>query len=201
MKIFKTYLQNVKNVLFVKNITNYMNLSVKPNFKNAGSIFGSKIKDFANYLTHLNEKEIISIQNGESKYFEDILINNDLIDVRISAKEGFNVASINNNFIILNTTITEDLLNEGLAREVVSKVQNLRKTLGFDVENRINIYYDANLDFDKHIKDYIPYIKDETLCVNLIKETLDTETTKINDYDVKFRLEKNNDSLSNSVDE
>lgn len=192
---------NVKNVLFVKNITNYMNLSVKPNFKNAGSIFGSKIKDFANYLTHLNEKEIISIQNGESKYFEDILINNDLIDVRISAKEGFNVASINNNFIILNTTITEDLLNEGLAREVVSKVQNLRKTLGFDVENRINIYYDANLDFDKHIKDYIPYIKDETLCVNLIKETLDTETTKINDYDVKFRLEKNNDSLPNSVDE
>ncbi len=183
---------NVKNVLFVKNITDYMNLSVKPNFKNAGSIFGSKIKDFSNYLSNLSEKEIISIQNGESKYFEDILINNDLIDVRISAKEGFNVASINNNFIILNTTITEDLLNEGLAREVVSKVQNLRKTLGFDVENRINIYYDASLEFDKHIKDYIPYIKDETLCVNLIKETLDTETIKINDYDVKFRLEKNN---------
>ena len=60
------------------------------------------------------------------------------------------------------------------------------------MENRINIYYDASLEFDKHIKDYIPYIKDETLCVNLIKETLDTETIKINDYDVKFRLEKNN---------
>ena len=63
---------------------------------------------------------------------EDLTITKDMVDIRIDSKEGFNVGMQNNKFIILNTELTKELIYEGYARELVSKVQNLRKTKEFD---------------------------------------------------------------------
>lgn len=121
-----------------------MNLSVKPNFKEAGKILGNKMKDFVKFLSNLSEEEIENIQKGKTLSFEGIEITNNLIEVKISSKEGMSVAMEDKNFIILNTTLTEELIKEGIAREVVSKVQNLRKEKDFDIENRIKLYYNSN---------------------------------------------------------
>ena len=181
---------NVKEIVFAENLNEYMNFSIKPNFKNAGSILGSKMPEFVKYLNSLKEEEIDNIRNNMDLEFEGIKITEDLIDIKINAKEGFNVATENNNFIILNTTLTEELLNEGLAREFVSKIQQLRKTENFDVEDRINIYIDANKDFINQLMTNMEYIKSETLCLNFKEDKKASTKLTINEYEILVTLER-----------
>ena len=181
---------NVKEIVFAENLNEYMNFSIKPNFKNAGSILGSKMPEFVKYLNSLKEEEINNIRNNMDLEFEGIKITEDLIDIKINAKEGFNVATENNNFIILNTTLTEELLNEGLAREFVSKIQQLRKTENFDVEDRINIYIDANKDFINQLMTNMEYIKSETLCLNFKEDKKASTKLTINEYEILVTLER-----------
>ena len=181
---------NVKNIIFTNDLSNYMNFTIKPNFKNAGSVIGSKMKDFVNFLANLSSEDITKLKNNEEMYFEDILITNDLIDIKINAKEGFDVAMENNNFIILNTTLTDDLINEGLARETISKIQQIRKSNNFDIVDRIKVYYEANDEYTNRINDYLDMIKDETLAIEFNKENNLTDEYDINDYKVKFKLER-----------
>ena len=181
---------NVKEIVFAENLNEYMNFSIKPNFKNAGSILGSKMPEFVKYLNSLKEEEINNIRNNMDLEFEGIKITEDLIDIKINAKEGFNIATENNNFIILNTTLTEELLNEGLAREFVSKIQQLRKTENFDVEDRINIYIDANKDFINQLMTNMEYIKAETLCLNFKEDKKASTKLTINEYEILVTLER-----------
>lgn len=181
---------NVKEIVFAENLNEYMNFSIKPNFKNAGSILGSKMPEFVKYLNSLKEEEINNIRNNMDLEFEGTKITEDLIDININAKEGFNIATENNNFIILNTTLTEELLNEGLAREFVSKIQQLRKTENFDVEDRINIYIDANKDFINQLMTNMEYIKAETLCLNFKEDKKASTKLTINEYEILVTLER-----------
>ena len=181
---------NVKNIIFENDLTKYMNLSVKPNFKEAGKILGNKMKDFVKFLSNLSEEEIENIQKGKTLSFEGIEITNNLIEVKISSKEGMSVAMEDKNFIILNTTLTEELIKEGIAREVVSKVQNLRKEKDFDIENRIKLYYNSNDYFDEVLQKFGEYIKDETLALERIKDDTLTKKYNINDIEVYLDVER-----------
>ena len=116
-------------------------------------------------------------------------VNKDMVDIRISSKEGFTVGMDNNKFVILNTTLTKELLNEGLARETVSKVQQLRKNMNFDITDRINMYLDASSEYKENIKDYLDMIKEETLTINLFDKEGITDKVSINEYEVGIELE------------
>ena len=118
----------------------------------------------------------------------ELLITPDMVDIRIENKEGFDVAKENNNFVILNTTLTEELINEGIARELVSKVQNLRKTKDFDVADRIKLYYYG--DIKNVITAFEDYIKKETLTEEIIEDNSLTEEFNINDIIVKLDVKK-----------
>ena len=113
-----------------------------------------------------------------------------MVDIRVSAKDGYDVAKENNNFIILNTTLTTDLINEGIARELISKVQNLRKQKDFDVSDRINLYYESLDNFEDVINDFGDMIKSETLSINIIKKENLTEEFDLNGLNVKIDVEK-----------
>ena len=180
---------NVKEVVFENDLSKYMNYEVKPNFKEAGKIFGNKMKDYVAFLNNLSEDEKKNIVDLDLE-FDGQKITKDLVDVKISSKEGMSVAQGNNNFIILNTTLTEDLLKEGFAREVVSKIQNLRKEKDFDVENRIKLYYSSNDYFEEVLKDYGDYIKKEILAVEVIKKDYLDKEFKINDQKIMFDVER-----------
>ena len=182
---------NVKNVVFVKDLSSYMNFILKPNFKVVGSMLGSKIGEYQKHLSELGDSDIQKLLNGEDVYLEKMELNvtKDMVDIRIQSKDGFNVGMENNNFIILNTELTDDLILEGLAREIVSKVQNMRKTQGLEIENRIKLYYagdDIILEAFNAFKDYI---KDETLAVECLYEKND-ELVSINDYTAYIKIEK-----------
>ncbi len=176
---------NVKEIIKEKDLNKYMNIEVKPNYKVVGKLFGSKIKDYEEFLRDVNLEEL----KNNSLEFNDTLISEEMYELKISAKEGFNVFVLDNLFIILNTNLTEDLINEGHAREFVSKIQNLRKVKDFEVSDRINIYYDSEL-FTKIINEFSDYIKNETLAINIINKKLDTEEVNINGINVKVDVEK-----------
>ena len=185
---------NVKEVLFTTDIANYMNFMVKPNFKVAGPIFGANIKYFTNALAELSVENISKLRNNETIELEvegdNYTISSDMVDIRISSKEGFNVGMENNNFIILNTELTEELINEGIAREIVSKVQQLRKNKDFNIVDRINIEYEGNDKVTEVFTLFEEYIKNETLADEIIHKELETEVSDINGYEVKFDVVK-----------
>ena len=185
---------NVKDVEFIKDLSNYMNFTVKPNFKEVGKVFGSKIKDFAECLNHLSLEEITSLENNISITIsmdeEEVPVTKDMVDIRVSAKDGFNVAMENNNFIILNTELTEELEQEGIAREFVSKVQNLRKTKDFDITDRIAIYYKGSERFKEVLKNYQDYINEETLAISIEEKDNLVESYDLNGEEITLDIEK-----------
>ncbi|MGM9879279.1 MAG: isoleucine--tRNA ligase [Bacilli bacterium] len=181
---------NVKKIVFENDLSKYMNFKVKPNFKEAGKVIGNKMKDFVKYLDNLSEEDMKKVNNKESLSFEGIEVTFEMLDVKIESKEGMKVAMEDNKFIILNTTLTEDLIKEGFAREVVSKVQNLRKEKDFDIENRIKLYYNSEDYFEEVLKDYGDYIKDETLAIEIIKDNSLTNKYNINDMEVYLDVER-----------
>ena len=113
-----------------------------------------------------------------------------MVDVRINSKEGFNAANYMGNFIILDTTLTQDLINEGIARELISKVQQMRKNKDFDIVDRIKLYYEKNDEFSEAIKDYIDMIKNETLSLEIIEKENNGEVVDLNGIEVKIDVEQ-----------
>ena len=179
---------NVKTILSEEDLTKYMNLSVKPNYKVVGKLFGAKIKDYEQCLQNI---EIEKLNSEEEIKFEDTLITKEMFEIKISSKEGFNVGVLDNVFIILNTNLTDDLVLEGHAREFVSKIQNLRKSNGYDVSDRINIYYSS-----EELKDVVTkfetYIKNETLAINVVEKDIVENEISVNGIKVFVEIEKHN---------
>lgn len=184
---------NVKNILYTNNVSQYMDFLVKPNFKVCGAKFGKNIKDYQELLNNLTEEEKIRLNNKETitKEFlgEDLEITEDMIDIRISAKEGFDVAMDVDDFIIIDTNLTADLILEGLARELVSKVQNLRKSKNFDIQDRIILYYSGDELVSKCLNEYEEFIKNEVLASKIINEKRG-EIYDLNDHQTTLDVEK-----------
>ena len=184
---------NVKDVLYTESIATYMNFVIKPNFKVVGKMFGKDIKAYQALLENLSDEEKNKLNNKESiivKFLDnDLEINADMVDIRINAKEGFDVAMDSNDFIILDTKLSEDLILEGLARELVSKVQNLRKLKDFDIQDRIKLYISGDSDIDKCLSTYEEFIKNETLTLEIVKE-IKGETYDINDHETYLDVER-----------
>lgn len=187
---------NVKKVLFINNLENYMNFIVKPNFKEVGKTFGAKIKSFGEQLLELTNEDISKLQNGKTINMtidgETFVINEAMVDIRTSSKEGFDVATLNSNFIILNTELTAELIQEGIAREMISKVQNLRKTKGLEITDRINIYYESDNEVKTAISVYKEFIMNETLSLNVEVKNNNEEEMDLNGHNIKIKIEKTN---------
>ena len=185
---------NIKEVVFVDDLNEYMNLSVKPNFKTVGKVFGPLIKEFQTKLETLSSEDISALQKGGVVTMEiggeEKEITLDMVDIRISSKEGFNVGMENNNFIILDTTLTEELILEGIAREMVSKVQQLRKNKDFNVADRITLFYSGDEDVDKCVESFAEYIKNETLSLDIVKKEDLTEKCDLNGHDCYIDVER-----------
>ena len=179
---------NVKEVVFAKDLSEYMNFSLKPNFKVLGPILGAKMKFFAGALNKLDASEVVpKLENGESLTVEldgeNFEFNKDHVLINISAKEGFNVSMENNLFVILDTTLTKELINEGYAREFISKIQQIRKSNNFDVLDNIAIEFNSDDEIANAIENFKEYIKSETLALEVNRvEDESLEQHNLNDH-------------------
>ena len=170
---------NVHEVKFIKDVENYMDFKVVPNFKVVGKVFGSKLKEFQNKLLDLSIDSIKTLQNNQAITMtidsEEYTIDSTMIDIKTMSKEGYKSATDTDNFIILNTELTDNLIMEGIARELVSKVQNLRKSKDFEIADRITLYYKGDELVSKSIKEFEDFIKGETLSIDIIEKDVSNE--------------------------
>ena len=186
---------NVKNVEFASDITEYMNYSLKPNFKVAGSILGSKIKSFGKFLNEVNPKEFVDQLQRDKKISIELdgemnEILEDYVMINIQGKEGFDVSSENNIFIILDTHISEDLRKEGYVREVISKVQQLRKQEDLEVLDNIKVFIETEEVIANALKEDLEHFKSEVLATEVDFESKDLEKYDINGIDTGIKIEK-----------
>ena len=149
-----------------------MNFGLKPNFKVAGPALGAKIKAFGSALANTDPVLIVDQleTNGEACLVidgEEMSIARDFVDINITAKEGFTVSMENNVFTILDTTVTPELISEGLAREMISKIQQMRKQRDFEMMDQIKIFYNADVEVGAALAEHRDYIMKETLAVDM----------------------------------
>ena len=158
---------NVKEVELLEDASDILVKQIKPNFKALGPRFGKDMKLIANSIQKLQANDIKQI---EEKGVLDIEINGKSIrlqldDVEITSQdiEGWLVANQGAMTVALDVTISEPLRSEGIARELVNRIQNLRKDSGFEVTDRIEVFLQADENIENAIKLNLEYIKLETL--------------------------------------
>jgi isoleucyl-tRNA synthetase len=141
--------------------------SIKPNFKKLGPKYGRYMKEISMQTNLLENDRILELEKTGKI---DLIIDKksvifDLDDFDISSKdiEGWLVANEGNITVALDITIDQKLMDEGIAREIVSKIQTLRKSKGFEVTDRISLCFKGDSEIYKSIGNNIEYIKSETL--------------------------------------
>ncbi len=162
---------NVKEVELISDSSKILVKKAKPNFKSLGPKFGKNMQTVSRSIFNLDGEQIGLLENGETLNlkFGSFSFDLSLEDVEIFYKdiEGWQVGSENEYTIALDISIDDKLKNEGISREVVNKIQNLRKDSNFNVSDKIIINIVNNNLINKALKDNMDYIKNETLAVEI----------------------------------
>ena len=183
---------NVKEIDLMDDASGILVKQIKPNFKVLGPKFGKDMKAVAAAVAQLDQKDIQKIeQEGEiSLVLENKNIKLQLSDVEISSQdiEGWLVATSGNLTVALDVTIDEELRKEGVARELVNRIQNLRKESGFEVTDKIALKILKDGYVEKAIASNENYLKSETLTAELVFEEQMEEGTEVAFDDVNTKL-------------
>jgi isoleucyl-tRNA synthetase len=165
---------NVKRVVLEDNLRDYVTYEVVPRFDVVGPRLGDRVKALAAELKHLDPAAIIDLEKGAGIAVridgDEIEIGAGEVDIRKTEKDGVAFESDGVNAVVLDLNITPELLAEGYAREIVSKVQNLRKQSGFDVTDMIRVYVSGGERIRHALALYADHIKSETLAESLAAE-------------------------------
>ena len=185
---------NVKEVIFEDDLSQFMNFELKPNFREVGKLLGSKVKSFSKYLNSVDAKKLLDdLENGPVKIEidgEEIEINKDYVLVNIRSKKGFDVNMANNIFVILDTDLNEELINEGYVREFISKIQQFRKKLDLDVLDNIEISFVSDKEVTEALFNDEEFIKSETLANKIEEKDQGGEESSLNGHPVKINIKK-----------
>ena len=158
---------NIKSVEFLSPDNNILVKSVKPNFKTLGKKYGKQMKQITTFFANMSQADIQAYErnNGAHLDVDGVDVELTLEDALIATQDipGWAVTSQDNFTVALDTTITEELFNEGLAREIVNRVQSLRKSSGLEVTDRIDILMEKNEKLEAVIQGFNNYICTETL--------------------------------------
>ena len=188
---------NVKEVVLGAEMSEYVNFEIKPNLPVLGKEYGRLIPKIKEEIAKKNQMDLANtVKNGGTEYIEigetQIGLNSENLLITMQGKEGFAFSGEGEIGVVLDTTITPELAEEGILREVLSKVQNMRKESGFEVLDRINLYVAGNEKVEKIIKKYEETIKHDTLADNIIydEEGREYVDTNINGENLKINVER-----------
>jgi isoleucyl-tRNA synthetase len=183
---------NIKDIRYEADLGDYIDYSVKPDFKVAGPRLGARMKDFAASVAKADAHKMLDDLDVEGPVIwslsqsrvtgvpptdgaedglpdDELIIEKDFIAAQIDAKEGFAVAMEGGVSAILDTALTPELVSEGLMREFVSKVQQMRKQMDLEMMDNIDIRYSGDDEVAAAIDAYRAYIMKETLARGLVR--------------------------------
>ena len=162
---------NVKEINFVGESSGIINKKAKPNFKLLGPKYGKDMKIIAEAIKSFDNHKINEIEKEGSVKINlggiEFEITREDLEVQTENIEGWIIESEDHLTVALDTKLDDELINEGIAREFVSKVQNIRKEMLMDVNDKINIRYRADAELAGAISDQHKYIEEQTMAVKL----------------------------------
>lgn len=191
---------NIKELEILDDDSTLVHKSAKANFKTIGPKFGNKVKPVAEKINNFTSMEINLIEKGNPVNVEidgeNFSITPDDVEVKSEQVTGWIVESENGLTVAVNTQLSKELISEGLAREFVNRIQNMRKDAGFQVTDKINIEFIADSDFTFAIKTFANYISAETLAEKIENKTKLAggfiQDWKISGDEIKIKIEKVN---------
>jgi len=188
---------NIKKIELGAEMAEYVNFEIKPNLPVLGKEYGKLIPKIKEEISKKNQMELAQkVKNGGAEEIEidgtNIELTAENLLVTMQGKEGFAFAGEGEIGVVLDTHITEELKEEGYVREVLSKVQNMRKDKGFEVLDNINLYVYGNPMLEKVVKKNEEMIKHDTLAVKVVYEdgTKTATETNINGETLFIDVEK-----------
>jgi len=183
---------NVKEVVLLDDASGVLVKQIKPNFKTLGPRFGKDMGLIAKEIQGFTQEQINELDRNGSYTLvlsgKSITLAQD--DVEISSQDipGWLVANANGITVALDITITEDLRKEGIARELVNRIQNLRKDSGFEVTDKIKVQLEKNGNLEDAITANLDYVQSETLTKLLVFEDKIENGTEIEFDDIKTKI-------------
>ena len=187
---------NVKKIELGAEMSDYVNFEIKPNLPVLGKEYGKLIPKIKEEIAKKNQMELATtVKAGKVEYIEidgtEIGLDANNLLITMHGKEGFAFSGEGEMGVVLDTHITPELKEEGYVREILSKVQNMRKDSGFKVLDRINLYVAENAKLEDVIKKFEANIKHDTLADNIIYDepNKDYIDTNINGENLKIFVE------------
>ncbi|SHI35181.1 Isoleucyl-tRNA synthetase [Tangfeifania diversioriginum] len=162
---------NVKEVEFLADTTGVIKKKIKPNFKTLGPKYGKQMKQIAGAIAKFSQEDISNLEQTEQAEIRagdnKIVLSKEDVEIQTEDIPGWTVATVGQMTIALDIHITEELKQEGIAREFINKIQNLRKDSGFEVTDRINITILKHSEIDDAVLKHKDYICAQTLANDL----------------------------------
>ncbi len=162
---------NVKQIEFIEDTTGVITKKIKPNFKALGASHGKYMKAISAFCAQMDQASIASLERSGAITLEamgeSLTLEVDKFEITSSDMPGWLVASEGALTIALDINVNEDLQKEGIAREIVNRVQNLRKDSGFEVTDKVKITIESNSSIDGAIESWNEYICSQTLAQSL----------------------------------
>ena len=164
---------NVKDVVLGADMKNYVDFEIKPNLPVLGKEYGRLIPQIKQKIAEFNQMELATkVEAGGIEYIEigevQIPLSKDNLLVTMQGKDGFAFSGTGEIGVVIETEITPELREEGYLREILSKVQNMRKDSGFEVMDNINLYVGGNEALEAVVKKYEDIIKHDTLAKDIL---------------------------------
>lgn len=184
---------NVKELKFVEG-SDILVKKVKCNFRTMGKKFGKLMKGIAAQMSNLSQEEISSLEK-EGKIninVDDQAVVVEASDVEIISEDipGWLVANEGNLTVALEIELNDDLKNEGMARELINRIQNLRKDCGLEITDRIKVTVTPNAQIENAVNAFAEYIKGQVLADSITLADNDGSSTNFDDFDANIKVEK-----------
>jgi len=184
---------NIKELVFTEDIDNFTTVTIKPQLKTLGPRYGKLVPGIREALKEFDGKKALeAFRNGQpiklTVQGQAIELTEDDVLIETSHKEGFVVDSNRDIAVALDTNLTSELIEEGFVREIVSKVQNMRKEAGFEVQDRIELYYFNNERIAGIIQRNMKTIADEVLATKVAEGEANGYTKEWNINDERVTL-------------
>ena len=187
---------NVKEIEFIDDASGILVKQIKPNFRTLGPKYGKQMKDIAAVVNDFAQQDIQAFERQGSKEItldgKKLTLTLDDVEITSQDIEGWLVASSSTGLVVaLDATITDELRAEGIARELVNRIQNLRKDTGLEVTDRIRIRLQHQDTLEQAVRANEAYIKAETLANEILfADTLQGEEVVFDDIVTKIVVEK-----------
>jgi isoleucyl-tRNA synthetase len=184
---------NVKNLNIIEGDSEIIKKKTKPNFKSIGPKFGKDVKKVQQLINSLLHNEINELEKSGTVIKETFNITREDVEIYTENIEGWIVESDNNLTIALDTKLDEELIEEGIVREFVNRIQNFRKSNGYNVNDRINVTIQADSGIFGTVNKNFGSVKNEINCEKLFESRdsgINYFETDINEISCKFFIEK-----------